>query len=154
MCNHACPSNQICYPVSMISVTLWSITHKRSTYASIIPAGSKLSLTVWSLAGFICQSVCQTSLGALETVLIMFYCALPCAGLIQLLEINSSSAVVSSGIMQTMTHPSIGNYRNQRSFLRGHLVRWSHTVRCPPDCKNSSSFFVICKNCLGVNNLV
>ena len=55
LCNHACPPNQISYPVSMISVTLWSITHKCSTYTTIIRPGtlSPLSshITVWSLAG-------------------------------------------------------------------------------------------------------
>ena len=67
MCNHACPSNQICYPVSMICVTLWSITHKRSTYANNLPAGSKLSFTVWSLTGFsLCLPADNVSLSDLS----------------------------------------------------------------------------------------
>ena len=66
------PSNQICYPVSMISVTLWSITHKRSTYANII------FLLAASLAGPVDNVRLSDLTGALETVLIiMLFCARP-----------------------------------------------------------------------------
>ena len=158
MCNHACPSNQICYPVSMICVTLWSITHKRSTYANIIPAGSKRALTVWSLAGWFCvyqQTMSDLSV-ALETVLIMLYCALPRPH-------STIGNQLELGRLQRYhaNHDSPASViRSQPSFLRGNLLRWSHGHQPHPQSdvhlngKNSSSFFAICKNRLGVNNLV
>ena len=147
----------------------WFVSHcdPSHTNAPLTPtisllAASSLSLfEAWLVLVCVYQqtmSACQTSVRALETVLIMFCSALPCTGLIQLLEINWNSAV-SSGIMQTMTHQHQLLGANRRFYAEISSDDLTQAPTPPqsdvkPECKNSSSFFVICKNWLGVNNLV
>ena len=150
----------------------WFVSHcdPSHTNAPLTPtisllAASSLSLfEAWLVLVCVYQqtmSACQTSVRALETVLIMFCSALPPCPVPA--SFNYWKSIV--------TRPSLPRYhanhdspasviRSQPSFLRGNLLRWSHGHQPHPQSdvhlngKNSSSFFAICKNRLGVNNLV
>ena len=100
LCNHACPPNQISYPVSMISVTLWSITHR----APLTPPLYVLALSLLSHHISLFEAwLVQCSVYHQKCHCLCFDCVVQSALLSPLLEINCNSGVWSA-IMQTMTH--------------------------------------------------